>query len=170
MPGQTPIYGFMYPCPDDAITPGAFQILANQIDAKLLELQADYTLMLNRNNFDVDTASVAQTIAAGADTVLTAATTSYVIPRAGLWIFQARAFAVNITGTVNSHRLRLRQNGTVRFGQVQNTEAANTMPCVVAGPINAALGDTITLQWLFNGTGNEDIRATMDAKMIVRTA
>lgn len=170
MPGQTPIYGFLYPCPDETITPASFQILANQIDAKLLELQADYNLMLNRNNFDVDTSSPAQTVAAGVDTVLTAASITYVIPRAGLWVFQARAFAQNITGTVNSHRLRLRQNGVVRFGQVQNTEAGVTNPCNVAGPINATLGDTITLQWLFNGTGNEDIRATMDAKMIVRTA
>lgn len=169
MPGQTPIYGFEYPCPDELISPLAFLTLANQVDAKLLELQADYNLMLNRKNYDSAT-SVAQTIAAGADTVLTSALVTYTIPMAGLWVFYGRAFAFNATGTVNSHRLRLRQNAVVRFGQVQNTEAANLIPCNVAGPVNAALGDVITLQWLFVGSGNEDVRAVLKGKMLVRTA
>lgn len=169
MPAQTPIYGFQYPCPDEQITPATFQTLANQIDAKLLELQADYTLMLNRKNYDSPN-SVAQTIAAGADTVLTSAVLTYTIPMSGLWIFYSRCFAVNITGTVNSHRLHLRQNGVVRFGQVQNTEGGTTNPCNVAGPINAVAGDVITLQWLFNGSGNEDIIGVLEGKMLVRTA
>lgn len=169
MPGQTPVFGFMYPCPDEPVSPLSFQILANQIDGKLQDLQADYTLMLNRKNYDSPTSS-AQTVAAGVDTVLTSAVLTYTIPMAGAWVFSAHVFATNITGTVNSHRLRLRQNGVVRFGQVQNTEGGTTNPCDVAGPISAALGDVITLQWLFNGTGNEDIRGTLYGKMLVRTA
>lgn len=169
MPDQTPIYGFQYPCPDEQISPADFQVLANQIDAKLLDLQADYTLMLNRKNYD-SPQSAAQTVAAGADTVLTAAVITYTIPMAGLWVFYAHAFAFNITGAVNSHRLRVRQNGVVRFGQVQNTEGGVTNPCDAVGPINAAAGDVISLQWLFNGGGTEDIRAVLIGKMLVRTA
>lgn len=169
MPAQTPIYGFQYPCPDEQITPAAFSNLANQIDAKLLDLQADYTLMLNRKNYDSPT-SVAQTVAAGVDTVMTSAVLTYTVPMAGVWIFYARIFAQNVTGTVNSHRLHLRQNGVVRFGQVQNTEGATINPCNVAGPIVAAAGDVISLQWLFNGSGNEDILGILEGKMLVRTA
>lgn len=169
MPSQTPIYGFIYPCPGEVISPLMFQVLANQIDAKLLELQADYTLMLNRKSLDTSN-SAAQTIAAGVDTVLTSPVVTYTIPMSGVYVFYSRAFAVNITGTVNSHRLRLRQNGVVRFGQVQNTEAAVTNPCNVVGPVSAVAGDVITLQWLFNGSGNEDVIAVLDGKMLVRTA
>ena len=169
MPGQTPIYGFIYPCPDETISPMAFQILANQIDAKLSELQADYTLMLNRKSIDTSS-SAAQTVPAGVDTVLTSPVVTYTIPMAGVWVVHAHAFATNITGTVNSHRLHVRQNGVVRFGQVQNTEGGATNPCDAVGPMNAAAGDVVSLQWLFNGTGNEDIFATLDAKMLVRTA
>jgi hypothetical protein len=169
MPGQTPIYNFIYPCPDETITAGSFQILANQIDAKLTDLQADYVLMLNRKSIDTST-SAAQTVAAGVDTVLTSPVVTYTIPMAGVWIIHAHAFATNVTGTVNSHRLHVRQNGVVRFGQVQNTEANNTLPCDAVGPFNAAAGDVVSLQWLFNGTGNEDVSATLDAKMLVRTA
>lgn len=169
MPAQTPIYGFQYPCPDEQITPAAFSTLANQIDAKLLELQADYTLMLNRKNYD-SAQSVAQTVAAGVDTVMTSALLNYVVPMAGLWVFYSRVFAQNITGTVNSHRLHVRQNGVVRFGQVQNTEGGTTNPCNAVGPIVAAAGDVISLQWLFNGSGNEDIIGILEGKMLVRTA
>lgn len=169
MPGQTPIYGFSYPCPDEQITPGAFSTLANQVDAKLLELQSDYDLMLNRKNYD-SSLSVAQTVPNSVDTVLTSAVLTYTIPMAGLWVFYAHAIAINITGVPTSHRLRVRQNGVVRFGQVQNTNAGTNNPCDAAGPINAAAGDVITLQWLFNGTGNEDIRALLYGKMLVRTA
>lgn len=169
MPGQTAIYGFQYPCPGESVSPLAFQVLANQIDAKLLELQADYDLMLNRKNYD-SVSSPAQTVPAGVDTILTSAVVTYTIPMSGMWVIYAHAFAFNITGTVNSHRLRVRQNANVRFGQVQNTEGGVTNPCDAAGPISAVAGDVITLTWLFNGTGNEDIRATIDAKMVVRTA
>ncbi len=169
MPAQTPVYGFLYPCPGEPVSPLSFLILANQIDAKLLELQADYDLMLNRKNYD-SPSSLAQTIAAGVDTVLTSAVVTYTIPMSGAWVIYAHAFALNITGTVNSHRLRVRQNGNVRFGQVQNTEGGVTNPCDAAGPISAVAGDVISLTWLFNGTGTEDVLATIDAKMMVRTA
>jgi hypothetical protein len=169
MPGQTPIYGFLYPCPGEVVNPSTFQVLANQIDAKLLELQADYILMLNRKNFDSPN-SAAQTVNAGVDTVLTSATVTYTVPMSGLWIFYAHAFVINVTGTVNSHRLHVRQNGVVRFGEVQNTETNLTINCDAAGPINAVAGDVISLQWLFNGTNTEDVIATLDGKMLVRTA
>lgn len=169
MPGQTPIYGFSYPCQDEAVSPLDFQILANQVDAKLLELQADYTFMLNRNNFD-NPASPSQTIPLGVDTVLTAPLAQYVIPVSGVWIVYAHAFVSSATGTPTVHRVRVRQNGIVRFGQTQNTNGGNTNPCDAAGPINAVAGDVITLSWFFNGSGTEDVQAELAAKLQVRTA
>lgn len=169
MPAQTPIYGFIYPCPGEVISPMDFQVLANQIDAKLLELQADYNLMINRKNMRTEI-SAPQTIAAGVDTVLTSAVVTWVVPMSGLWIVHASAPTVGLAGTVNMQRLRVRQNGVVRFGQTQNTEANTVMLNNAVGPINATAGDTITLQWLFNGTGTEDVGAQIDAKMLVRTA
>lgn len=168
MPGSTPVYGFTYPCPGETISPMAFQILANQIDAKLLDLQADYILMLNRRNYDSAT-SPAQVIAAGADTVLTSPLVTYVTPIAGLYIVRARA-AGNPAGTVNMRRIRVRQNAVVRFGTTANTENNTFCQPVAIGPINAAAGDTITLTYLFNGTVTESVTAELDIKLLVRTA
>lgn len=169
MPGQTPIYGFTYPCPDEAVSPMDSQSLANQIDAKLTDLRADYQFMLNRNNFDT-AFSPAQAIPLGVDTVLTSPMVQYVIPVSGLWVFYVHAFPINVTGNPTVHRVRVRQNAVVRFGQTQNTNNGNFNPCDAAGPINAVAGDTITVSWYFNGTGNEDARASLAAKLLVRTA
>lgn len=169
MPGQTPIYSFIYPCPDEGVSPLDFQILANQIDAKLVDLRNDYTLMLNRPNFDTVFSPV-QTIPANVDTVLTSPLVTYVVPMSGVYVFYAHAFAVNQTGAWNMHRLRIRQNATARFGQTQNTEGSGANPADAAGPIVATAGDVITLTWLFNGSGTEDVRAKLAAKMLVRTA
>jgi hypothetical protein len=168
MPDQTPIYGFTYPCPGEVISPLAFQTLANQIDAKLVQLQADYDAMLNRYNFDTGPQGP-QVVPAGVDTVLTAALLNYVIPAAGLWIFRAYCQG-SPAGTTAMRRLRLRQNAVVRFGTTANTEGNNFNQPMLAGPVVAAAGDTISLTYLFSGTVTETVFAQIDGKMLVRTA
>lgn len=166
MPAQTPIYGFIYPCPDEIISPMAFQTLANQIDSKLLDLQNDYTAMLNRYNFDSPVAP-GQVVPAGVDTALTAAVLNYVTPVAGLWIVRGYAQA-NAAGVTNMRRLRVRLNGVSRPGTTQNAEGNNFIVPMTVVPLVAAAGDTISLTYLFNGTVTETVFGRLDAKMLVR--
>lgn len=168
MPGQTPIYGLLYPCSDEPITPAAFQILANQIDAKLLELQGDYTLMLNRYNYDIESVGP-QNIAAGADTVLTGAGLTYTIPMSGVYVVRARSGGIP-SGAFSMMRVRVRQNGVVRFGQTSNTEGNTLVTPVAIGPIVAVAGDVITAQFLYAGAGTVNVFSGIDVKMLVRTA
>lgn len=167
MPENTPIYGFTFPCPGDLITAGSFTTLANQIDTKLVDVNNDLTFALNRPNVDQTETSVVQTIAAGVDTVLTVPSSLYTIPMAGVWIVRAMINTFS-AATVNMMRGRIRQNGVVRYSYTTNTEGNNTGPVFPVGPIVAAAGDAISLQFLFNGAGTMDVFATLSAKMIVR--
>lgn len=169
MPGQTPIYGFIYPCPDETVSPAAFSTLANQIDAKLLELQADYTLMLNRKNYDEFSSIPSQVVAAGVDTVLTDPALNYTIPMAGVYVVST---FMNTSGaaTVNMRRVRVRQNAVVRFGATSNTETNNLITPNPSGPIVAAAGDVISLTYLFNGALTESVAGRLSVRMLVRTA
>lgn len=169
MPGQTPVYGFIYPCPDETVSPADFSTLANQIDAKLLQLDADYVLMLNRKNYD-DTSSIpSQVVAAGVDTVLTDPALSYVIPMSGFYVVTVR---INTSGaaTVNMRRIRVRQNAVVRFGATANTENNNLIAPSATGPIVATAGDVISLTYLYNGAGTESVAGQLSVRMITRTA
>lgn len=166
MPGQTPIFGFQYPCPGETVGPGSFSFLANQIDAKLLELESDYDLMLNRKNITTDF-SPSQNIPAGVDTVLTSPVVTWTIPMSGVWIVHAEGNPSS-NGNVNMQRLRVRLNAVVQFGQTQNTEGNSILFNNAVGPVVASAGDVITLQWLFNGTVTQDVIARIDAKMLVR--
>lgn len=168
MPGQTPIYNFPYPCQGEVINPAVFSLLANAIDAKLLDIQGDYTLMLNRNNSDNGT-GVGQVIAAGVDTVLTHPSLNFTINRSGVYIVRATANGTP-AGNVNMRRLHVRQNAVVRFGATVNTETNTFMPPVAAGPVVAAAGDIISLQYLFNGTVTESVTGELDLKMLVKVA
>lgn len=169
MPAPTPIYGFTYPCPGELITAGAFTTLANQIDAKLADLQADLTLGLNR--YSSYTSSVAnQSIPTGVETVLTAAGMSYVIPMAGIWIVRCEVIPQSFPATITVERARIHQNGVFRFGFSQNTEGNSTRRVVASGPIVAALGDTITVRFLHTGSVAMDVSGTLTTKMLVRTA
>lgn len=169
MPASTPIYGFTYPCPGELITGGAFSTLANQIDAKLLDLQADLTLGLNR--YSSYTSSAAnQNVPTGVETILTASGMSYVIPMAGVWNVRCEVIPVSSPATITVERARIHQNGTFRFGFIQNTEGNNTKNVVAEGPIVAALGDTITVRFLHTGSVAMDVAGTLTTKMLVRIA
>lgn len=168
MPDQTPIYGFIYPCPDEVVTPAAFTTLANQIEAKLSDVNNDLSLALNRYNVDQGGTATTQNIPAGVDTVLVIATSLYTIPVAGVWMVRARMHTLVSPATVNMMRGRIRQNGVVRYSYTSNTEGNNASPVVPLGTIVAAAGDTISLQFLYNGAGTMDVFAELSARMLVR--
>ena len=167
MPDTTPIYGFTYPCPGETVSSASFTTLANQIDAKLVEVNNDLTFALNRPNMDVGATATTQTITAGVDTVLTIPTSTYTISVAGVWMVRARMHTFSLP-TVNMMRGRIRQNGVVRYSYTTNTEGNNPGPVVPLGPIVAAAGDVITLQFLYNGAGTMDVFAFLSAKLLVR--
>lgn len=169
MPANTPIYAFTYPCPGDLVTAGAFNTLANQIDTKLLDLQADYTLGLNRYS-TYQSAVGSQSIPSGAETVITLVGMSYVIPMAGVWVVTAEVIPTTSPATITVERARVHQNGTFRFGFSQNTEGNNNRTCVASGPIVAALGDTITVRFLHTGSVAMSVTGTLSAKMLVKIA
>lgn len=167
MPESTPIYGFTSPCPGETITSAAFTTLANQIDAKLLEVDNDRFMALNRRNVSVPGGSAVQTIPANVNTLLTLAGSTYTIPEAGVWIVRVSVSSFGLP-TVSMMRAQVRQNGTVRFEFIHNTEGDTPNPVIPFGPMVAAVGDVITTMFQFNGAGTMDVFATLDAKMIVR--
>lgn len=166
MPDSTPIYGFTYPCPGETISPADFTTLANQIDAKLLELDTLTDLALNRPNLAVDD-GVTQTVTAGVDTVLTLSDSTFVIPTAGVWVVWVEVRSQTSPPTLTMTRARVRQNGVVRYGFNHDAEGNNPVPCRPAGVIIGAVGDVISTQFLYTGTGTMDVSAELSAKMIV---
>jgi hypothetical protein len=169
MPGQTPIYGFTYPCPDETVNASSFATLANQIDTKLSDVNNDLSAALLRRNASPFTTGT-QVIPAGVDTVLTMVGLTYVIPAAGVWIARAGVFSQVGAPTVNMMRTRVRQNGVQRFGFTHNTEGNVELPPIAFGPVIAAAGDTISVTFLYDGTGTMTVSADLDLKMIVRIA
>lgn len=170
MPASTPIYGFTYPCPGETITSGAFATLANQIDAKLTDVNNDLRLALNRPNVDLGVGSIGatQTITAGVDTVLTLPDSTYTILAAGVWMVKAVVDAIVSPATVNMMVGRIRQNGVVRYNFTSDTEGNTVKKVLPLGPLIAAAGDVITLQFLYNGAGTMDVYAELTARMLVR--
>lgn len=169
MPDYTPIFGFEYPCPDETISPAAFSTLANQIDAKLLELQGDNNFAINRPNFDHTKLGTPQTIPNGVDTVLTQPETTYTVTTAGVWMFRGGVATALGAAVTNMYRLRVRQNGVVRAGVTQNTDTGTPQwPFTVPVPMVAAVGDVITLTFLYNGTLTLDVTAFLSGKLWTR--
>jgi hypothetical protein len=167
MPASTPIYGFTYPCPGDTISSATFTTLANQIDAKLLDLSSTATLALNRPNIELDDPGV-QTVTAGVDTVLTLSDSTYVIPMAGVWVFWVEVAPASSPPTITMVRARVRQNGVVRYGMNLDTEANNTITVRTTGVLVAASGDVVSTQYLYTGSGTMDVQTKFSAKMIVQ--
>lgn len=168
MPDSTPIYGFTFPCPDEVVGGAAFATLANQIDAKLNEVNADLIFALNRPNVDIiDGTPSTQTIPANVDTVLTLPTSTYTFQTAGVWIVRAYMHTSSAP-TMQMMRGRIRQNAVVRYSYISNTEGDIPHPVVPVGPIIAAVGDVITLTFQYTGAGTMDVFARLSAKLLVR--
>lgn len=169
MPANTPIYAFTYPCLDDVITPTAFETLAEQIETKLLDVEADRSLALNRPNVDL-VFDAAQTFTAGVEASFTVGQSTYVIPAAGVWAFQALAQSLSIGPTINMMRMRILQNGTPRILYTQNTEGNGPLSPAPQGVLVCAAGDTITFSFLYNGTATLNILGSFSARLICRIA
>lgn len=171
MPATTPIFNFPFPCPGEAITPAAFADLANAIDAKLVEVANDETLALNRPNTRRISALNAA-VARGAEAVTTGANSSFTIPTSGVYLVSADLLLFGYTlADPNDIRVRVRQNGTPRFGDSRNLEAFSLSPgALTAGPLVCVSGDTITTAVLVEGAGTADFRVILDAKLQVRIA
>lgn len=168
MPKNTDLYAFTYPCPGEVVDPLAFKTMAEQIDTKMAEVEADWSAALNRRNTDIISAQ--QTgIAAGVDTVITATDSQYTIPVAGIWLFSIQCFNGSWT-TINMARLRVRQNGVLRFSHTVNTENNNQFLPHPKGPFIAAAGDVMSCVFFFSGTGTATVQLTISAKMVARIA
>lgn len=168
MPDSTPIYGFTYPCPGEVVSAADFTLLANQIDAKLTDVNNDLNAALLRRNIQV-TPPGTQVIPAGVETTLTIPGMTYVIPEAGVWVIRVAVFPQTFP-TVQMMRARIFQNGVLRSGFTHNTEADVTNPPIPFGPVVAAVGDTITTRFLYSGAGTMTVSAVFSAKLIVRIA
>jgi hypothetical protein len=170
MPGVTPIYSFPYPCASDLVTFADFSNLANAVDSKLFDLQADADLALNRYNGTFNVATQAG-IAAGVDTVLTNPASSYVIPAAGIYLINSRFNMVTAT-TITSGRASVRVNAVRIYGRTFNFEygSIGTFIDVPPTPLVCATGDTITFTFLYSGTGTASVGFGYSTRMIVRIA
>lgn len=169
MPGQTPVYNFPYPCPDETVSPLDFQLLANAIDAKLVEVNQDAVLAANRFNVDLATSPI-QVIPVNVDTTLTSPLATYTIPVAGVYIAHAFVNDDGTAGAMTMWRARIRQNGVVRYGHGQASPGNSNRPAIPVGPIVAAAGDVITVSAFFNGVGTVGVTCALDVKMNVRIA
>lgn len=169
MPDTTPIYGFPYPCPDEVVNAASFTALANAIDTKLLDLQADETAALNRPN--ARRVSAANTATAGVVNVTIGANSNFVIPAAGVWLVSAFIGALTGAGASNMYRLRVRNNAVVQFGTTKNGFfGITTRHLMCQGTIVCAVGDTIDTDFFYVGTLTVGYSAILELKMITRIA
>ena len=170
MPGATPIYSFPYPCVDEPVDFADFANLANAIDTKLFELQADEDLALNRYNATFIVTSQAG-IAVGVDTVMTNPNATYVIPAAGVYLVFA-TYNLTAATTITSARFRVRLNGVQIFGRTYNFEfgALNTLVHIPPAPLICATGDTVSFTFLYQGSGTATVAFGYTPRMIVRIA
>jgi len=169
MPASTPIYGFTYPCQGETISPAAFSTLANQIDVKLAEVEADRFLALNRYNSDLS-GFPSEVVPNGVDTTLTSPASTYTLPMAGVYIFDVTADPTSTPATVNMLQASVYQNGVFRFAMTKNTEGNSAVDSTPSGPIVGAAGDVITTRFFYSGSGTMNVRSTMSVKMLVRIA
>lgn len=167
MPGQTPIFNFPYPCPGEMITAQSFANLANAIDAKLTEVNADMIFALNRPNVDKDDAST-QVTNPGVVTTLTNPDSTYTIPVAGVWVVSVSIQPDTFPATISYQRGQLLQNAVLRSGITHDSENNLPVPCRPFGVFVAAVGDVITTTYLWTGTGTITVSTRLSAKLLCR--
>jgi hypothetical protein len=170
MPATTPIYAFPYPCVGEAVNFADFASLANAIDAKYLDLQADTDLALGRYNANFNVAAQAG-IAVGVDTVMANPNATYVIPADGVYLVFGNCNMQTAT-TITSARFRVRLNGVQIFGRTFNFQYGNlnTEFAIPPAPLICATGDTISFTFLYQGTGTATVSFNYVPRMITRIA
>lgn len=167
MPASTPIYGFTYPCPGEAVSPAAIALLTGQIDTRMSDVDTDWFEMLNRRNIN-DSFGATQNITAGVETPLV--TPTYVFPVAGVYFVFGDVFSLSTPATINSFRARLRLNGVARFGVTQNTENFITSAPRATVPMVAAAGDTASITVFYSGSATMNVQGRIAAKLVCRIA
>jgi hypothetical protein len=168
---NTPIYGFTYPCLTDAITPAAFKTLADQIDAKLLDVNADKNLAIGRYNVQQDMSPTQGGIAASTLTPLTNPGSTYVAPISGLYVVDG--YTSVVATTVTWARLEVRVAGVSKFGRMVNNEDGSSLSKtwdLPGGLITVLSGQTIDTTMTFTGTGTGTASLHLNIRMIVRLA
>lgn len=168
---NTPIYGFTYPCMTSAIDPAAFKTLADQIDAKMLDIAADRDMAIGRYNVQQDMSPSQGAIAASTATPLTNAGSTYVAPISGIYI--PDAYTSILATTVTYARLQVRVAGVVKFARNVNNEDASAGSKVwdLPGcPVIVLAGQTIDTVITFTGTGTGTATLHLDVRLIVRLA
>ena len=167
MPSTTPIYGFPFPCPGDTVTSTDFMNLANAIDTKLLDVNADMVFALNRPNVDLNL-SATQVINPGVVTTLTTADSTYTITTAGVYVVWLEVRDTVSPPTITYQRAQVLQNAVAKFAFSHDSDNNNPVPCRPTGPIVAAAGDVITGTILYTGTGTMTVETKLSAKLLCR--
>jgi hypothetical protein len=168
MPASTPIFALPYPCQDEVVTANDFLNLANAIDAKLLQVNADMVFALNRPNVDLNTSDT-QAIPPGVVTVLTTADSAYTVSTAGVYVVFVEVVSTGAApATVTYQRAQVRQNAVVRFSFSQDSESNIAMACSPVCVIIAAAGDVITSTFQYTGTGTYTVQTKLSAKLLCR--
>lgn len=168
MPETTPIYGFPYPCLDEAVSFTDFEALGDAVDAKLLEVQADADYAVGRYNVSQNAGSQAG-IAAGVETVMTNVGAQYVVPVSGVYLTFVDVDILAVT-SITWNRMRVRLNGVPTYGRTTNNENGFFRYQVVPCPLIAAAGDTISCAFLYGGTGTATVSMYLSSRLIVRIA
>lgn len=168
---NTPIYAFTYPCMTAAIDPAAFKTLADQIDAKLLDIQADSNLATGRYNVQQDMSPTQGGIVAGTPTPLTNAGSTYVAPVSGIYVVDA--YTSIVATTVIYARLQVRVAGVAKFARSVNNDDGSPLSKTWDLPGCAIIvlsGQTIDTQMAFAGTGTGTASLHLNVRLIVRLA
>jgi hypothetical protein len=171
MPANTPIYGFTYPCESDAINASAFSTLANQIDAKLLDIAADRDFAIGRYNVQQDMSPNQGGIASGVATPLTNAGSTYVAPVSGIYVVDGYT-SVTAT-TVTYARIQIRVAAAAKFARSVNNETGSPLSGTWSFPGGAVIvtaGQTIDTVITFTGTGTGTATLHLNVRLIVRLA
>jgi len=171
MTANTPIYGFTYPCESDAINFAAFKTLADQIDAKLLDIAADRDFAIGRYNVQQDMSPTQGAIVAGVVTPLVNAGSTYTAPVSGIYVVDA--YTSVVATTVTYARLAVRVAGTARFARSVNNEDGSPLSKQWDLPGTATIvtsGQVIDTTMLFAGTGAGTASLHLNIRLIVRLA
>lgn len=171
MPASTPIYGFTYPCESEAINFASFKTLADQIDAKLLDIAADRDYATGRYNVQQDMSPTQGGIVSGVATPLTNAGSTYVAPVSGIWVVDA--YTSIVATTITYARLQVRVAAVAKFGRSINNEDASPLSRQWDLPgcaIIVTAGQTIDTLMTFVGTGAGTASLHLNIRLIVRLA
>lgn len=166
----TPVWSLPYPCAGDNIDPDIFCQFSDAVDAALVTINNNAEFVANRPNARIDRTANANTFTAGAaaavqfDTevfdndgmaTLSSSNNSLFVNTPGLyWVsFSVGGFATFTTWT--RYLMNIVQNGGSRIYRKFIVNTAQSIPTdnTITGVLQCQLGDVITANFTFIGTG-----------------